>query len=212
MDSESRGSRVARFAKIFISSRYECGKSQEFMAAELGVSRKTVQNWEKGLSSPSFFQATEWFRVLGLNPIPYYLEFIFPHMNLESQHELDSNEVSLALHENIDQLTDTERRQLLYLLTGRHGSSPSAVLHLLNAHLQTPIRDRFNAAHTIYQNYVIEKQMNNLVNPDDIQPDLDLLKHAIEEGRQAIYNGNTGYSSITRESDADDILFGKKDS
>lgn len=46
-ESESRIERVKRFAKIWWKSRADAGKSQEFMALSLGVSKKTIQNWEK---------------------------------------------------------------------------------------------------------------------------------------------------------------------
>ena len=75
---ESRIDRVNRFSKIWWQSRADAKKSQEYMALSLGVSKKTIQNWEKGTSSPDLFQGCEWFRVLGLNPMPYYLAFLYP--------------------------------------------------------------------------------------------------------------------------------------
>ena len=63
--------RAKRFALMFSKSRAKMKKSQEFMALGLGVSKKTIQNWENGTSSPTFFQSSEWFRILGLNPMPY---------------------------------------------------------------------------------------------------------------------------------------------
>lgn len=54
-DNESRIERAKRFAKVWWKSRDDVGKSQEFMALSMGVSKKTIQNWEKGLSSPNLF-------------------------------------------------------------------------------------------------------------------------------------------------------------
>lgn len=92
-DNESRIERAKRFAKVWWKSRDDVGKSQEFMALSMGVSKKTIQNWEKGLSSPNLFQATEWFRVLGLNPIKYYMEFLYPNFfdktSLDNESELN---------------------------------------------------------------------------------------------------------------------------
>ena len=75
---ESRAERVTRFSKIWWKSRADAGKSQEFMALSLGVSKKTILNWERGLSAPNLFQRAEWFRVLGLNPTHYHLEYLYP--------------------------------------------------------------------------------------------------------------------------------------
>ena len=41
-----RKERADRFAKIWWKSRANMGVSQEYMALGLGVSRKTIQNWE----------------------------------------------------------------------------------------------------------------------------------------------------------------------
>ena len=44
-EKESRAERIKRFARIWALSRGNAGKSQEFMASGLGVSKKTIQNW-----------------------------------------------------------------------------------------------------------------------------------------------------------------------
>jgi len=77
-----RASKAKRFAEIWLRSRAEAGYSQEKMAMELGVSKKTIQNWEKGLSFPNVFQVFEWFEILNMNPIIYFLAY---------QHENDTN-------------------------------------------------------------------------------------------------------------------------
>ena len=41
---ESKSERNKRFAKIWSLSRSDAGKTQEYMASGLGVSKKTIQN------------------------------------------------------------------------------------------------------------------------------------------------------------------------
>lgn len=77
-----RASKAKRFAEIWLRSRAEAGFSQEKMAMEIGVSKKTIQNWEKGLSFPNVFQVFEWFEILNMNPIIYFLAY---------QHENDTD-------------------------------------------------------------------------------------------------------------------------
>ena len=62
-------------------SRNLSGKSQEYMSMELGIARKTVQNWEKGVSEPSLGQAIEWFKLLDINPLPYLFQVVYPDMD-----------------------------------------------------------------------------------------------------------------------------------
>ena len=98
------------------------------MALGLGVSKKTVQNWEKGISTPDLFQGSEWFRILGLNPLPYYLAFLYPDLFGDISPSKSDEELDLALHRLIDQATPMEKRQLLFLMAGKHGSSWYALL------------------------------------------------------------------------------------
>lgn len=66
--SETIIERQKRFSRIWSTSRANAGKTQEFMANGLGISKKTVQNWESGITSPDLFMGSEWFHVLGINP------------------------------------------------------------------------------------------------------------------------------------------------
>ena len=63
MRKDNKSERVKRFAQIWSLSRADTGKTQEYMANGLGVSKKTIQNWEKGASAPDLFEGSEWFRV-----------------------------------------------------------------------------------------------------------------------------------------------------
>lgn len=193
-ENETEEERAQRFAKIWWKSRAEAAKTQEYMALELGVARKTIQNWEKGVSAPSFFQGTEWFRALGLNPMPYYLSFLFPEGVDEIKPKDSDAEIEKALLLVIRQLDSIDKRRLLYLLYGNHGSSPKAVLNLINAHLQTPMKDRIVQAITIANNYEIENELGEIVKSDHIQPDMELLHKSIDNARDAIVNKQDGYS------------------
>ena len=50
-----------RLAELHMRARYDAGKSQEYIALEMGVSKKTVANWEKGISTPDIFDSFRWF-------------------------------------------------------------------------------------------------------------------------------------------------------
>lgn len=194
---QERIDRLRKFSDIWMRSRADAGVSQEYLANEIDVSRKTVQNWERGISSPTFFQGTEWFRVLGLNPIPYYLEYLFPDSMKNVGTEEDEKKITEALLELINSLPKDGKRRLLYLLYGDHGSSPNSVLNLLNAHLQTPMSDRIMHANMILSNYELEAEMNNLSRPDHIQPDTELLHKSISCAKTAVLNNQSGYSTAS---------------
>lgn len=65
-----------RSASIFSLSREMAGLSQEYIALEMEVSRKTVWSWENGFSYPSMKQLFEWFKILNENPYPYLYSYL----------------------------------------------------------------------------------------------------------------------------------------
>jgi len=183
-----------RFSFILQRSRNIAGKSQEFMAIELGVARKTIQNWEKGISSPTVPQALSWFHILGQSGVPYFFQYIYPDM--EGIKETDSDEqIHKALLEIVTNLPKESIRQLFFFFYGDHGSVPTAVLQMLTAHLQTPMKDRVTQAGVIEKNYELALKKGQLSSPNHIQPDLDVLKKAISEGEAAFLNDKNSYQS-----------------
>ncbi len=193
---ESRIDRASRFSKIWWKSRADAEKSQEFMALGLGVSKKTVQNWEKGISAPDLFQGSEWFRLLGLNPLPYYLAFLFPDLFGDISPNTPDEEVDLALHHLIDQATPMEKRQLLFLMAGKHGSSWYALLQMFTAHCHTSMQCRVATARIVLDNYEMQQETNELVCTDNVAPNLDILRNAIESGKSAAQQKRPGYTSV----------------
>lgn len=192
--SETRAERAMRFSKIWWQSRADAKKSQEYMALGLGVSKKTIQNWEKGISSPDLFQWAEWFNLLGLNPTHYFLAFLYPNIFEIGIDKADDKAVEDVLIQMIKESSPKERRQLLYLMSGEHGSSWHALLQLFTAHCHTSMQSRAAAARLIADNYEIESDNNKLVCPDSAQPDMDALKEAIDLGKIAAKKSENGYA------------------
>lgn len=187
-------SRKKRFAEIWWKSRADAGMTQERLAVELGVSRKTIQNWESGATSPSLYQGTEWFRALGLNPLPYYLSYVFPDASSSADSSKESGELDALLAEAIHSLPAEAKKRLLFILWAEHGSSPTAIFNIINAYLQLPLLDRYKIADSIYKSYQIESELGALVCPNMIQPDHEMILKSIELGKQAIVEGSHGYS------------------
>lgn len=180
-------------ANIYATTRYNAGISQEAMAFELGVSRRTIRNWEAGISQPNIIQSAQWFKFLGLSPVPFLLRFhhdIFNHLNAKSSDE----DINSALLSIIQALPISQKRALLYLFYGVHGSDPESVLQMLIANLHTPMKDRVSVASAIINNFDIGESTNTLLDTDHIMPNMDLLKKACENGKEAASKGKKSYS------------------
>lgn len=191
---ESRVERAQRFSKIWWQSRAEAGKSQEFLALGLGVSKKTIQNWEKGISSPDLFQGYEWFRILGMNPFPHYLSFLYPNLVDQISPTDEDKKIEKLLIELIKSFSVGEKRELYYIMAGKHGSSWFGLLQMMTAHCHTSLQSRVIAANVILNNYEMEESANKLVNMDQIAPDLKILSSAIEQGKTAAQKKEQGYT------------------
>lgn len=192
-DGERRVDQAIRFSKIWWKSRADAEKSQEYMALGLGVSKKTIQNWEKGIAAPNLYQGFEWFQLLGLNPLRYYLEFLYPCLFNEDDDNQNDKKINEALISLIENFSPLEKKQLLYLIAGDHGSSWYALLQLFTAHCHTSMQSRASTARLILENYEIENKNNKLVCPDDVKPDMSILNQAISQGKQAAMKNNKGY-------------------
>jgi len=191
--TESKEDRMNRFSRILFASRKKAHKSQEYMAEQLDVARKTIQNWEKGTSSPSLFQGIEWFRVLGMNPLPYLLKYEYPsQMAVTGLNDSDAK-IDVAFNHMIKELSITEKRILLYLFYGDHGGSPSLMLQLLLAYFHTPLRSRVTSAYVILANYKLEKEMDNILCPGNILPNEKMLEEGIITAQQAVSKNETWY-------------------
>lgn len=188
---EERIDRVQRFAKIWWKSRADGNKSQEFMSLSLGVSKKTIQNWEKGISSPDLFQSSEWFRVLGLNPMHYYLEFLYPDTAKQIGNDDDLNK---TLHSILDKMNPNEKENLLYVLTGDYGGSWRGILELMNAYCHLPLSDRTSISVLIKDRFEFNQISNQLMEPDSKLPSMEILENAINEGKKSAVKGQRGYT------------------
>lgn len=177
------------------ATRYDSGKSQEYMALELGVTRRTVQNWERGVSEPSVTQAIRWFKLAGKNPLPYLLQMVYPDMDKISAEDEDAKILG-ALMQIINDLPVDGVRQLMYLFFGNHGSSPRAVLNMVNAHLQTPMKDRIVLGQIAATNYELACKSGTVAQPSHIQPDLDYLNAAIATAKKAVEENAKEYGWV----------------
>lgn len=181
-----------RLAKMLILSRAESGISQEKVALELGIAKKTVQNWERGISSPTLPQAISWFRVMRVAAMPYLIQFMFPDLEGITSSKED-NILKKDLIALIDTLPAEGIRQLMYLFFGDHGSSPRATLNLMTAHLQAPLRDRYRHANVILDDYMISAEKEQLSGPDHIKPNVDIIEKSIKLSRKSIIEDQNNY-------------------
>ena len=163
------------------------------MADEMGVSKKTIQNWEKGISSPNMFQGIEWFQILGLNINRYMMDYLYPEAMDESQESFEKN-VTDALVSTINGMSCDHKKKLLYLMNGNHGSHWSVIFDVMTAYSQIPLNQKVLTAGLITDQFEMARANDQLLIEDHVEPDLNLIKRAINSAKHAVCSGQQTYS------------------
>ena len=67
---------------------------------------------------------------------------------------------------------------------------------MFTAHCHCSLRSRVTAARTILENYEMDMACGSLVCADNVQPDMKMLHHAVEEGKLSVFNQLSGYTNV----------------
>lgn len=179
-------SRQVDFAFLLAKSRTDAGKTQRQIAKLIGKSVATIQNWEAGLSCPSYLELEDWFEAIGLNMHHYVLQYKYPNLFKDSESDVD---VESSLIEFIRMQPHKHKRQLAFLLFGQTGSDPIQQLNMYTANNHTSMRSRCQVAQLIVDNYRIEEARGELRCTESVMPDIESLLTAIEAGKKSAYTG-----------------------
>lgn len=182
-----------RVGDLLSRARYLNEYTQKEVADRMGISSKTIQNWESGYSSPTIPEVIQYFKAIGANPVPYLEAYMHPEL-IENMKESITDDVARKMLRNaIDDMSIHEVRELLYILRGNHGSSPYAVLQEITAYLHTTLNSRYLVAEIIRVNYERELRRNELIANGHVMPDFDTFLSAIEQARKATQSDLDGY-------------------
>lgn len=198
----TKNERMKRYAQMLANARYDKGYSQEYMAKALGKTKKTIHNWETGKSFPNSFEMCDWFYVLGKNPTPYFLEFCNEEIMYRISGTDDDKRIMTALSELVPKLPPNYSRALMYLLYGSWNGDPESLLQMMLAYAHLPLHYRTIIATTICDVYELSEMHGSLKDTEHIMPNMDLLRKAVENAKEAVVRGVDGYqmSSPTNNS------------
>lgn len=115
---------------MLTKSRKDAGQTQKYMAKALGKSLGTISNWEMGIGAPNLLDTIEWFDVLNLNFISYWVNFMEEKPELiltKSQSNKILQCITLANENDFDEILDT--MVLLSNLSKRDRVIAAKVIH-----------------------------------------------------------------------------------
>lgn len=184
-----------RLGTMLANARIKTNLSQEHMAMELGVSRNTIINWEKGLSQPNVDQCFKWFNILGINPMKPFLEYLYPQTFKNVTPKSEDEDIKSCVLQYINSMPPKSVRQLAYLFFGEHGSSPISLLELFTAYLHLNMRSKVAIASSVATAYDMSVRCNDTICNDNVSPDFELVNKSIEKAKDAVVNNQLGYCS-----------------
>lgn len=185
---------AAKIGAALAKARVKAGLSQREMAILIGKNERTVQNWEKGQSSPDSDEIMDWCSSCGVSPIAVFMEVLHPELYAVPDDGKANDELNAELCRLVVNLPPLTKRLLLFILKGRHGSSPPAVISEIAANLHCPLNNRASVCGTIIDQYTYA-QIAGL----DPCPPIDDLKINYKAGRAAAENGAFGYIGKKKE-------------
>ena len=190
---------AAKIGAALAKARVQAGLSQREMAIALNRGERTVQSWEKGISSPDSDEVFDWCSACGVSPISVFMEVIHPELYAVPDDGKTDEELDAELCRLVVNLPPLTKRLLLFILKGNHGSSPPAVISEVAANLHCPLNNRVSVCGTIIDQYNFAQNMGLDPCPDAPQPPIDDLKVNYKAGREASEKGAQGYTGRRKE-------------
>ena len=174
-------------SQILAKWRKEAGLTQEDIARKLDVTRRTIVSLENGEKHLKFFTIFQWAEATrrSIEKLTAELWGI--------SHTGDLDRMAKALIDRVALFTPDEIKGVYFIFFGDHKSDLHAFIQLCVAYLQCPMRDKQSITLQIINNYRNAALRDELVQPDDARPDIDLLSHAQEQGRKAFIDDRDTY-------------------
>lgn len=184
---------ATKIGTALAKARVEAGLSQREMAHLIGMNERTVQNWEKGQSSPDGDKIMDWFTACGASPLAAMQEMLHPELYRKQGTNMTDEELDAAIAGFLDNSPRIVKEMILFIVLGKHGSYPPAVIAEICANLHTPLQNKVSVCGQVLDNYNCAVATHTDPVPDDVHPPLDLLEISYKAGKEASRRGETAY-------------------
>lgn len=190
---------ASQIGEALAKARISAGLSQVEIARRIEKGERTVQSWEKGCTSPDSDEIMDWCTACGVSPIAIFMEVLHPDLYKGTDSKKSEETVDQELQVLVRGLPPLTKRLLLFILKGRHGSNPPAVISEVAANLHCPLNNRVSVCGTIIDQYTYAQIAGLDPCPDAPQPPIDDLRINYKAGRAAAENGAFGYIGQKKE-------------
>ena len=184
-----------KIGEALAKARVAAGLSQHDMARYIGKGRSTIQNWESGVSSPDCDEIMDWFTACRTSPLAPMQEMLHPELYNTPLTEMTDEAIEAALTDYFHTAPRIIKEMMLFLVLGKHGSYPPAVIAEMCANLHTPLQNRVSTCGQILDNYNCAVAAGTDPSPKDVQPPVNLLRTAYKAGKDAVMRGLWAYTA-----------------
>lgn len=186
---------AAKIGTALAKARVSAGLSQREIARMIEKNERTVQNWEKGVSSPDCDEIMDWFTACGCSPLAPMQEMLHPELYRQTASSMTDEELDAAVRAYFDHAPRIVKEMILFIAMGKHGSFPPAVFAEVCANLHTPLQNKVSVCGQVLDNYACAVATKTDPVPEDVQPPVELLRTAYEAGKVASQNGEQAYTA-----------------
>lgn len=186
---------AAKIGTALAKARVSAGLSQREIARMIEKNERTVQNWEKGVSSPDCDEIMDWFTACGCSPLAPMQEMLHPELYRQTASSMTDEELDAAVRAYFDHAPRIVKEMILFIAMGKHGSFPPAVFAEVCANLHTPLQNKVSVCGQVLDNYACAVATKTDPVPGDVQPPVELLRTAYEAGKVASQNGERSYTA-----------------
>lgn len=186
---------AAKIGAALAKARVKAGLSQREMACMIEKNERTVQNWEKGQSSPDGDEIMDWFTACGASPLAAMQEMLHPELYRLQVTDMTDEELDEAIANFLDNSSRIVKEMILFIVLGKHGSYPPAVIAEICANLHTPLQNKVSVCGQVLDNYNCAVATHTDPVPDDVHPPVELLTTAYKSGKEASRRGETSYTT-----------------
>lgn len=181
---------------MLAKARCDANVSQAELARLLDVDTSTIKRWESEQSKISLEKALEGFAALHIPMYPYLMSALYSSDIQRINEGSDISYVKRELNTLVKELDDFHLRELLFILKGMHGSSPTGTLDMMTAYLHLPLATRVCVTENILNTYEISEATGSLVNDMHILPKTETLRKCTAAAKKAVIEGKNTYCSM----------------
>lgn len=186
---------AAKIGAALAKARVSAGLSQREIAILIEKNERTVQNWERGQSSPDADEIMDWFTACGMSPLAAMQEMLHPELYWKQTTDMTDEEIDAAINNFLYNSPRVVKEMILFIVLGKHGSYPPAVIAEICANLHTPLQNKVSLCGQVLDNYNCAVATNTDPVPYEVHPPMELLNIAYKAGKEASRRGETSYTT-----------------